>query len=88
MRKIAGLLLVVALALSLLVLNSSFAGQSQASRTWVVDRTGIDADFRTISDAINSAESGTPSMLGQEPTLAGFILESLSHLLAKILRLP
>lgn len=60
MRKITGLLLIVALTLSLLVLNSSFADQSQTSRTWIVDSdtTGIDADFRTISDALYSADNG------------------------------
>lgn len=60
MRKITGLLLIAALTFSLLVLNSSFAGQSQVSRTWIVDSdtTGIDADFRTISDALYKADNG------------------------------
>jgi parallel beta-helix repeat protein len=58
MRRIAGLLMVAVLTLSLFVLISSFAGQSSASKTWVVDSTGIDADFRTISSAIYTAHSG------------------------------
>jgi parallel beta-helix repeat protein len=58
MRRLTGLLLVAALTLSLLIPNFSFAGQNSAPRTWVVDSTGIDADFRTISSAIYTAASG------------------------------
>ncbi len=60
MRKIACLLLVLALTSSLIILVSDVVSYSRAYpyRTWIVDSHGNGADFTTIGAAINAADNG------------------------------